>query len=85
MQEMSELLESIVNTRAAELVKDDLVYKDQYEYLKCMLEDMIIEAVELKSDMDINQLTASGIEAEGFLRFALNVKALLQEDEPNEN
>lgn len=74
-------LEQLINSRALALSENGNKLKDRYEYLECMLMSMIEEAKHLKEDMEAHSLTASSIEAEGYLRFALSVEALLKESE----
>lgn len=79
MKELTEKIEAFIKKEAQNITLKDEAYKYKYEYLKSMLKDMIDEAKTLKEDMSENGLTASTIEAEGFLRFALNVEGLLKE------
>ena len=76
MEELAKELERLVNLRASILVEEEGSYKDKYEYIKCMLLEMVQNAKSLKEDMDKNELKVSAIEAEGYLRFALSVESL---------
>ncbi len=80
MDTLQEELERLINKRAQKLIKIEDSYKDKYEYLECMLHGMVQEAKELRDDMEANKLTASTIEAEGYLRFAISVETLLLEE-----
>ena len=77
LKDLTEELEGIIERKAKELINENTEALESYDYLRESLEGMITEAKDLKADMDNNNLTASGIEAEGYLRFALNVEALL--------
>ena len=77
MDDLQEELEQLITKKAKQLIKVENEFKEKYEYLEAMLMDMVQEAKLLKEDMDTNKLTASGIEAEGYLRFALSVESLI--------
>ena len=77
MDDLQKELERLISIKAKELIKGENEFKGKYEYLEAMLLDMIQEAKLLKEDMDTNKLTASGIEAEGYLRFAVSVESLI--------
>ena len=76
-EELAKELEMLINKKAAILTRREDSYEEKYEYLECMLLDMVQAAKELKEDMDKNELKVSAIEAEGYLRFALSVECLL--------
>lgn len=72
-------IERLIDTKAKRLVENDLIYKEKYEDLEYSLRALIQDAEHLKDDMTKNGLTFSSVEAEGYFRFALGVKSLLEE------
>jgi len=78
MENLQKELVGLINQKARDLVKEEAVYKDKYEDLESDLLTMITEAKQLRKDMVKHKLTASAIESEGYLRFALYVENLLQ-------
>ncbi|AUR85926.1 coil containing protein [Vibrio phage 1.081.O._10N.286.52.C2] len=72
-------IERMVAVRAERMVSGDLKYQEKYEDLTSMLRELIQDAELLKKEMDENHLTFSAIEAEGYMRFALAVKCLLED------
>lgn len=72
-------LERLVYKRAADPVREDVKYKGKFQELIADLEATIQVAKRYKQDMDEHELTFSAIEAEGYLRFALELEYLVLE------
>jgi hypothetical protein len=79
MEKLIEEFERLVARKAAEITKKEELFKEKYEHLESMLRGCIDDAKVIHAEMRENNLTAGAIEAEGFLRFALNVESMLDE------